>query len=36
MTEILNKNMSESVIFENNGDVIKIINNFFQIIFLKK
>jgi hypothetical protein len=30
MEEVLNKNMSESIIFENNGDVIKIVNNFFS------
>jgi len=28
MEDVLNKNMSETVIFENNGDVIKIVNNF--------
>lgn len=30
MVEILNENINEYVIFENNGDVIKIVNNFFS------
>jgi hypothetical protein len=30
MVELLNKNISEHVIFETNGDVIKVINNFFS------
>ena len=30
MEEVLNKNMSENIIFEKNGDVIKIVNNFFS------